>query len=82
MYGPVIPLNIQKEILTEMTGEWSQTTVVAAGPRPGREPAADVSWFYICGVLGTTNDFRRQQGLVILFFTGSCLQGSYFKRGK
>lgn len=82
MYGPVIPLNFQKEILTEMTGEWSQTTVVAAGPRPGQEPAADVSWFYICGVLGTTNDFRRQQGLVILFFTGSCLQGSYFKRGK
>lgn len=38
MHDPVIWIKIQKEILTKMIGEWSQTTVVAARLLPGMEP--------------------------------------------
>ena len=68
-YGPVICIKSQKGILMTKMGrevrpQWWLLDCFLAW-----NPAADVSWFYFCGVLGTANDFRLGQGLWLFFFS-------------
>ena len=57
---------------------------MAARLLPGVEPSSRcvlIFFFFLIESLGTTSDFRLEEELVILPFTSSCLQVSYFERG-